>query len=578
MKKILLSLIALVSFAMSSQAQLSNGSLAKNFTLKDLNGNTHDLYTYLAAGKTVFIYCTVAWSAQSWSYHNKKHLETLYRKHGPTGAPGVAANTTNDVIVLFLEGESANTHAQLYGPTVTTGGAAVVTAGNWVAGTDYPIIDTTGVPLTQFNSDYNIVTSALPIIYKICRDRLVEVVGLADSNALYSAVGKCPTYFPGSGADVKLASAQILNGVNCSNSIGTQLAFQNYSTNTLTAATIAVYRTAACTGTPLISIPWVGSLASYEVSPLLNIPTFAYAGAVNPINLGFKVITAGDVKPQNDTMSRPTSIYDPNAPSTAPLSENFESVTSMPANFNENSYNPRLFYYVDGVSAAGDIVGASGAATKATLVNFYGIPSGDNTLVLGNFNSNTSHDLALSFDYSYARYDGNEKDRIEIVVSKDCGASWTSFWSLEGAALATHAAVKPALYIPGAAADWKSASAIMPASFNDVGVILLGIKATSDYGNYAFVDNINITSVTATKDIKIANNINIYPNPASTVLTVNMDAAATITLTDVMGKVVYTRNVVGNSQINVANISNGVYSLSVRTAEGSYNTKVNIAH
>ncbi len=54
MKKMLLSLLALVSFS-TANAQLPDGVIAPDFTLTDINGTPHNLYNYLAAGKRVYI-------------------------------------------------------------------------------------------------------------------------------------------------------------------------------------------------------------------------------------------------------------------------------------------------------------------------------------------------------------------------------------------------------------------------------------------------------------------------------------------------------------------------------------------
>jgi Secretion system C-terminal sorting domain len=81
------------------------------------------------------------------------------------------------------------------------------------------------------------------------------------------------------------------------------------------------------------------------------------------------------------------------------------------------------------------------------------------------------------------------------------------------------------------------------------------------------------------KDSKYKN-FSIFPNPASTIINVNFETAdvANIILTDVMGKVVYNKTATANNQINVANFANGVYSLSVITKEGTYTSKINVAH
>ena len=54
---ILLTLI----FSNQACAQLQNGSVAPNFTLTDIDGNTHELYDYLDQGKAVLLDFFAVW-------------------------------------------------------------------------------------------------------------------------------------------------------------------------------------------------------------------------------------------------------------------------------------------------------------------------------------------------------------------------------------------------------------------------------------------------------------------------------------------------------------------------------------
>ena len=160
MKKVLLLAFVAVFTINNAFAQLPDGSVAPDFTLTDLNGTTHNLYSLLDDGYTVFLDFSAVWCPPCWSFHQGGTLEDLYENHGPAGYPGVSPNTSDDVMVFYIEGDG-NTAQNLAG----TGGN---TQGDWITGTLYPIICTDGtVNNTQVSSDYQI--GYWPTIYMVCK-------------------------------------------------------------------------------------------------------------------------------------------------------------------------------------------------------------------------------------------------------------------------------------------------------------------------------------------------------------------------------------------------------------------------
>ncbi len=151
--------------------QIPNGSIAPNFIATDINGEEHNLYQVLAEGKQVILDFSTTWCGPCWSYHNTGALETIYEELGPDG--------TDELMVYYIESDIETTMDDLLG--LTNG-----SQGDWVTGTDYPIIDDSSI-----KSPYQV--GSYPTIIKVCGDRKVKSLGQPSVDVLRSEIEECPT-------------------------------------------------------------------------------------------------------------------------------------------------------------------------------------------------------------------------------------------------------------------------------------------------------------------------------------------------------------------------------------------------
>jgi cytochrome oxidase Cu insertion factor (SCO1/SenC/PrrC family) len=158
-----------------SFGQLENGSIAPDFNLTDINGNQHNLYSYLNQGKTVYIDFFACHCPTCWNYHSTHSLADLHTQYGPGTA-------TDDVFVLAIELDPNNGNNEFYGISGTT-------QGNWVEGTTYPQFNPEGNLLTQLMNDFSV--DYYPLIYAICPDKKVTLIGTKNTAQLYEHLSTC---------------------------------------------------------------------------------------------------------------------------------------------------------------------------------------------------------------------------------------------------------------------------------------------------------------------------------------------------------------------------------------------------
>lgn len=212
MKKILLLLF--VCYLGVSNAQIASGSVAPDFTAVDINGVSHKLSDYLAAGKTVIMDVSATWCGPCWNYHNTKALEDVYSAYG--------VEASNQVVVLFVEGDANTTLADLNG----TGSS---TQGNWVNGTPYPIIDSSAL-----GALYQI--AYFPTVYRICPNGIVTEIGQSSASAIRSSINSgCATTLVGVQNNVH--ALEVENNF-CTPTGAAVAKFRNFGENTITSVNL----------------------------------------------------------------------------------------------------------------------------------------------------------------------------------------------------------------------------------------------------------------------------------------------------------------------------------------------------
>ncbi|MCO5261142.1 MAG: choice-of-anchor D domain-containing protein [Crocinitomicaceae bacterium] len=139
-------------------------------------------------------------------------------------------------------------------------------------------------------------------------------------------------------------------------------------------------------------------------------------------------------------------------------------------------------------------------------------PTAGNSAYINYFSTNTTGDVddlntppvdlngyssaTLTFDVAYALYNASYPDKLEVVVSSDCGQSFTTVYSKAGATLATDPNQTTAYTNPS---TWRNEIVdLTPYVGNSK--VEIKFRGTSAYGQYIYIDNVNITGVQNTAD------------------------------------------------------------------------------
>lgn len=251
-------------------------------------------------------------------------------------------------------------------------------------------------------------------------------------------------------------------------------------------------------GTATIHTLTVGYVLNNGAPVMLNLsPALGFGNtqvvSFPAINLGpgtytFKYFTANvngaapDQVTANDTLSATLTIQQP---VTLPLTEGFEGTAYPPAGWTIS--NP------DQANTWEITTPGNNSAHSLYVDNFDENTDGQTDefispkILLANNNP-----VVISFDLAHKYYpDPSYYDRLQVLVSTDCGATFTSVFDKSGPSLATAGSSSDS-YLNPAAADWKNQKIVLDGSVVSSGSIIISFKVTSSWGNNIFIDNIDI--------------------------------------------------------------------------------------
>ncbi len=365
----------------------------------------------------------------------------------------------------------------------------------------------------------------------------------------------------------------------CSSTISPIISVYNNGLNAITALTITPYIDGAIAPTT----SWNGNIAP-ATSATVSLNTISSPTNTGAHTFSYNISAMNGTDGNMTNNSTKVSYLVASDFQGSPVSEDF-ALTNFPpvkwAAVNSNS-GPSWTRVTN--------AGGYNLSTQSTRYDFF------NNKVIGDMDElfitpmNLSGTAApvLSFDYAYAQRDANSNDKLEVMVSNNCGSSWTNVYSSSGYTLAT-ALPMPMAYLPDVndISQWQTVT-INLTGYNSPSV-LVKFVVTNDNGNNLYIDNVNLNQtqpVGLIKETKLSNQVSIFPNPTSGNATLRVfsliSGKSKLILINTMGQIVSSKTIdlfSGNNNIliDTKEFSNGIYSVVLETATETVVKKISIS-
>ncbi|MCF0063111.1 M43 family zinc metalloprotease [Dyadobacter chenwenxiniae] len=342
----------------------------------------------------------------------------------------------------------------------------------------------------------------------------------------------------------------------CANTLTPQVVLVNRGNETLTSVTIH----AVIDDGTVQTYRWTGSLATFAETTV-NLPALTTVEGNHVLSIYTSNPNgAADENTGNDTLKISFIYYEPFA---APVTESFESLF------------PPLGWDIVNEDAGTTWEKTTSAAKTGTasvkIANFGNEAIGERDYlraptvnIAGTDSAFVSFQLAAA-TYTNANVEGNVWDTLQVMISTDCGQTYTSIYKKWGPSLITRTAATRTAFTPNAN-EWRIEQ-INISSYINQGEVLIAFLNTNGNENDIFLDDINIRTVTINPNLKEAGFL-VTPNPTSGQISVQFyphpEGLRSVSVYNVSGQKLAERKVVGEVSTNVydfdlTNFASGLY-------------------
>jgi hypothetical protein len=373
--------------------------------------------------------------------------------------------------------------------------------------------------------------------------------------------------------DAAIINLQSVPVMQCSATFTPSIELENPGTTTLNSATIS-YQIDNGTASTL---PWSGSLI-YGDSISVALPTITGTNGAHTFTATVSSPNGGtDQNPINNSITKSFTISLA-TPAATPFTQGFESTTFPPVNWILNNPN-NSFKWERSASAGG-----FGNSIASAYIQFYNIPTGTNDMIAAPIDLSGATKATMTFSVAHAQYSSAYQDELQVLVSTDCGATWTVVYDKMDPALATAPEDSTTEFVP-TSTQWRTDTVNLNSYIGQTSVFI-NFHGITGYGNDVFVDDINIPQVTGIREIaNSVNYMNVFPNPFSNYTNIEFSLAkgetASFNVYNLIGEKVLSIGEAKNYgagthtiTINANDLSQGIYYLNAVIGEQKITQKL----
>ena len=383
----------------------------------------------------------------------------------------------------------------------------------------------------------------------------MEAAFLQSRSAMSSSLGATPVNLKKN--DVSLKSITQPDQRLCTDSFAPQVIIRNVGSEVLKSVTIH----AVIAGGTEVTYKWTGSLSTYTEATV-TLPSLT----TNVGNQELEITTSlpnslPDEDTSNDSQVFDFMYYGPVAP---PVIEGFEGI-----------FPPQTWDIVNsdgGNTWEKTTVASKSGAASVRIRNYANDVVGQKDYLRSPTVNITGVDSAfVTFQVAAATYNSGSTtnvtwDTLQVLISTDCGKTYTSVYKKWGSTLITRTAATRTAFTP-TPSEWRKEK-VNISSFVPKGEVIVTFVNTNGNENDVFLDDVNISTVTVNPNLKEAGFL-VTPNPTDGAVSVQFyphPAGLTgVYIYNATGKLIMERN------ISAGAVTTNVYDFDLKNyAAGLY--------